>query len=77
MQYVPTLLTITMAAAVRRYYTERIARWGRSMAFIKATKRCRWVSTRSKFIKGTSQCREIQYLLRVSGAGDGAIELDG
>ena len=38
MQYVSTLLTITMAVAVRRYYTERIARWGRSMAFIKATK---------------------------------------
>jgi hypothetical protein len=58
MQYVPTLLTIKMALAVRQYYTERIAQWGRSMASIKATKRRHWVSTCSKFIKGTSLCRE-------------------
>ena len=37
MQYVSTLLTITMAVAVRRYYTARIAQWGRPMAFVKAT----------------------------------------
>jgi hypothetical protein len=58
MQNVPTLLTISMAIAVRRYYTARIAQWRRSVAFIKATKRCHQVSTRSDFIKGTSQCRE-------------------
>jgi hypothetical protein len=58
MQYVPTLLTITMAVAVHRYYTARIAQWGRSMAFIKATKRRHLVSTRSDIIKGTLQCRE-------------------
>jgi hypothetical protein len=28
-----------MAVVVRRYYTAHIVRWGRSMAFIKATKR--------------------------------------
>ena len=37
MKYVPTLLTITMAVAVRQYYTAHIARWGRSMAFINST----------------------------------------
>ena len=31
MQNVPTLLTISMAIAVHRYYTARIARWRRSM----------------------------------------------
>jgi len=51
MQYVSTLLTIMMAVAVRRYYTARIA-------FIKATKRRHWASTRSNIIKGTLQCRK-------------------
>jgi hypothetical protein len=58
MQYVPTLLTITMAVAVRRYYTARITQWSRSMAFIKATKRRHRASSRSNIIKGTLQCRE-------------------
>ena len=58
MQYVTTLLTITMAVVVRRYYTAHIARWGRSMAFIKATKRRHRASTRSNIIKGTLQCRK-------------------
>ena len=47
MQNVSTLLTILMAIAVRRYYTARIAQWKRFVTFIKATKRCRWASTRS------------------------------
>jgi hypothetical protein len=45
MQNVSTLLTISMAIAVRRYYTARIARWWRFVAFIKATKRRHWAST--------------------------------
>jgi hypothetical protein len=58
MLYVSTLLTILMTVAVRWYYTTRIARWGKSMAFIKATKHRHRVSTHSDFIKGTSQCRD-------------------
>jgi hypothetical protein len=46
-QNVSTLLTILMAIAVRRYYTVRIARWRRFVAFIKATKRRHWESARS------------------------------
>jgi hypothetical protein len=45
MQNESTLLTISMAVAVRWYYTTHIAQWSRSMAFIKATKRRHWVST--------------------------------
>jgi hypothetical protein len=45
MQNESTLLTISMAVAVRWYYTTHIAKWSRSMAFIKATKRRHWVST--------------------------------
>ncbi len=45
MQNVSTLLTFLMAIAVRWYYTARIARWRRFMAFIKATKRHHWAST--------------------------------
>jgi hypothetical protein len=52
------LLTISMVVAVRRYYTARIVRWGRSMAFIKATKRCHQASTCSDIIKGTPQCHK-------------------
>ena len=59
MQYVSTLLTISMAVAVRRYYTARIAQWCRSMSFIKATKRCHWASTRSDIIKGTSHAANL------------------
>jgi hypothetical protein len=46
------------------------------MAFIKATKCHHRTSTRSEIIKGTSQCREFA-IVRVSGAGDGTIKLDG
>ncbi len=38
MQNVSTLLTILMVIAVRRYYTPRITRWRRFVAFVKATK---------------------------------------
>ena len=43
--HVSTLLTVLMDIAVRRYYTGRIARWRRFVAFIKATKRRHWAST--------------------------------
>ena len=46
-QNVSTLMTISMAIAVHRYYTPRIARWRRFLAFIKATKHRHRVSTRS------------------------------
>jgi len=45
MQNVSTLPTILMAKAVCRYYTPRMARWSRSMAFIKATKPHHWTRT--------------------------------
>ena len=45
MQYVPTLLAISMAITMRRYFTARIARWRRFVAFIKATKRHHRAST--------------------------------
>ena len=47
MQNVSTLLTISMAIAVCRYYTVCIAQWRRLVAFIKATKRRHQASTRS------------------------------
>ena len=47
MQYVPTLLAVLMAIAMRRYYTACIAQWRRFVAFIKATKCRLWGSTRS------------------------------
>ena len=47
MQNVLTLLVVLMAIAMRRYYTARIARWRRLVAFIKANKRCHWASTHS------------------------------
>jgi len=47
MQNESTLLTISMAIAVRRYYTAHIARWWRFVAFIKATKRRHWASAHS------------------------------
>ena len=46
-QNVSTLITISMAIAVRRYYTPRIARWRRFLAFIKNTKRRHRACTRS------------------------------
>ena len=36
MQHVPTLLAVSMAIAMWRYYTARIARWRRFVALIKA-----------------------------------------
>ena len=77
MQYVSTLLTISMAVVVRRYYTARIAQWGRSMAFIKATKRHHWASTHADSNESDITMPGFCYLLRVSGDGDGAIDLDG
>jgi hypothetical protein len=53
MQHVSTLLTILMAIAVRRYYTARIARWRRFVAFIKVTKRRHRASTCSNSINQT------------------------
>jgi hypothetical protein len=53
MQHAPTLLAILMAVAVRQYYTARIARWRRFMAFIKGTKRHHRASTCSGSINLT------------------------
>jgi hypothetical protein len=75
-QNVPTLLTVSMAITMRWYYTASIARWRRFVAFIKATKRRHWASTCSNIIKRDIAMLQICYLLRVSGAGDGVIELD-
>ena len=33
MQHVPTLLAVSMAITLRRYYTARITRWRRFVAF--------------------------------------------
>jgi hypothetical protein len=52
-QNVSTLLTISIAIAVHRYYTACIAWWRRFVAFIKATKRRHRVSTRSNSINRT------------------------
>ena len=57
MQHELTLLAVLMAIAMRRYYTARIARWRRFVAFIKTTKHHLWMSTRSDIIKGTHQLR--------------------
>ncbi len=46
MYHVPTLMAISVVIAMRWYYTARIARWRRSRAFIKATKRRHRASTR-------------------------------
>jgi hypothetical protein len=56
MQHVLTFLAVSMAIAIRRYYTTRIAQWRRFVAFIKATKRHHQTSTCSN-IKGTLQLR--------------------
>ena len=46
MQNTPTLLAISIAVVVRRYYTvHHIAQWRRFMAFLKATKCHHWAST--------------------------------
>ena len=55
MQHVATLMAISMAVAVWRYYTPRIDRWRRFVAFLKATKHLHRASTRSDIIKGTHQ----------------------
>ena len=55
-EHVPTLLAISMAIAMRRCYTPRIARWRRFVAFIKATKRHHRTSTRSDSVNRSSQC---------------------
>ncbi len=55
MQHVPTLLAILMAIAMRWYYTARMARWMRFMAFIKATKRHHQASTHSNITNQTCQ----------------------
>jgi hypothetical protein len=47
MQNVPTLLAISMAITMRRYYTAHIKRWRRFMVFLKATKRRHWASNHS------------------------------
>ena len=54
-QNVPTLLAVLMAVVVCRYYTStRIAQWRRRiMAFLNATKRRHWVSTRSDSVNQT------------------------
>jgi hypothetical protein len=51
MKHVPTLLAVSMAIAMQRYYITRIARWRRFVAFTKATKRHHWTSTHSDSIK--------------------------
>jgi hypothetical protein len=45
MQNVPTLLAVSMAIAMRQYYSACIAQWRSFMAFIKATKRRHRVGT--------------------------------
>jgi hypothetical protein len=55
MQYVLTLMAVSMAIVMRPYYTTRITRWRRFAAFIKATKRHHRTSTWSNITKGTCQ----------------------
>jgi hypothetical protein len=57
----------SLAIAMRWYYTVRIARWRRSRAFIKATKRRHWVSTRSDSVNRSSQCCYLAWCLRCDG----------
>jgi len=51
MQNVPTLLAVSVVIAMRRYYTARIDRWRRFVAFIKATEPRHRASSRSDIIK--------------------------
>ncbi len=60
MKHVPTLLAVSMAIVMQRYYTARITQWRRVVAFIKATKHHHWTGTRSDIIKGTHQVRLFQ-----------------
>ena len=57
MQHVLTLLAVSMAIAMQRYFSAPIAQWRRFVAFIKATKHHHWTSTCSDIIKGTRQLR--------------------
>jgi hypothetical protein len=49
----PTKLAISMAMAMRRYVTARIAQWRRSRGLLDATGRHHWASIMSDNIKGT------------------------
>ena len=49
-------MAVSMAIAMRQYYTARITRWRRFVAFIKATKRHHRTSTRSDSVNRSSQC---------------------
>ena len=55
MQHAATLMAISMAMAVQRYYTPRITQWRTFVAFLKATKHRHRASTHSDIIKGTHQ----------------------
>jgi len=68
MQNEPTLLAVSMAIAMRWYYTAHISRWRRLMAFIKATKRHHWASTRSDSINVTRQRRLFGYFIVKKGS---------
>ena len=59
MQHITTLLANLKAIVMRRHYTAHIARWRRFGAFIKATKHCHRVSTRSDITNRTHQRRLI------------------
>jgi hypothetical protein len=43
-KYTPTLLAVSVAMAMLRYVTARIARWRRSRVLLKATERQHWAS---------------------------------
>ncbi len=60
-EYVPTLMAISMAIAMQRYYTALITQLRRYRAFIKATKHRHWASTCSNSI---NQTRQYQLFLR-------------
>ncbi len=49
----PTKLAVSMAMAMSRYVTARIAQWRRSRASLEATGRCHQASIMSDNIKGT------------------------
>ena len=60
MKHVPTLLAVSMAIEMRRYYISRINRWRWFVAFIKATKHHHRMSTCSDSINQTRQRRLFQ-----------------
>jgi hypothetical protein len=57
MQNVPSLLAVSMAIAMRQYYTARITCWRRFLAFLKATKRRHRASTHFNITNRTHQRR--------------------